>query len=516
MNYGFVFDNRKCIGCHACSTACKSENQVPLGVYRTWVKYTEVGNFPYVRRNFQVNRCNHCANPPCVEICPVSAMHQREDGIVGYDADQCIGCKSCMQACPYNSIYIEPESGTAQKCHFCAHRVERGMEPACVVVCPQHAIIAGDLDDPRSEITKTIAQHNVTVRKPEQGTCPKTFYIDGHQAALTPEVTKGKSKHFIWADVTQENLTEAEESAEPTLYFGPGEQMVQTSFNAQHKVPWHWPVPAYLVTKGVSAGIFMLLAAASIYGWTPLNPVTSLIAGLISIVFALLTTLFLVIDLEKPERFLRVVLRPQFKSWLVRGAYILIAFSNLVGLWWLLELLAHLGWFDLNLSLIRPAVMIIGFPLAMGAAMYTAYLFGQAEGRDFWQSPLLPLHFLVQSVLAGSGMMLLAGHLLPLDAAFVEICRHAFGISLGVNLMMILLGEFGMHHATTNAKAAAEIMTQGKYKQLFWIGAMGLGNALPILLLILDAGAAAGLAALAGLYIYEHIFVMAPQEVSNS
>ena len=130
MNYGFVIDNRKCIGCHACSTACKSENQVPLGVFRTWVKYTEVGNYPNVRRNFQVNRCNQCANPPCVDICPVSAMTQRDDGIVGYNSDQCIGCKSCMQACPYNSIYIDPETGTAQKCHFCAHRVDRGMEPA--------------------------------------------------------------------------------------------------------------------------------------------------------------------------------------------------------------------------------------------------------------------------------------------------------------------------------------------------------------------------------------------------
>src|SRR5262245_61996674 len=148
MNYGFVIDNGACIGCHACSTACKSENQVPVGVYRTWVKSVEVGRFPDVRRSFQVTRCNHCENPPCVRICPTTAMHRRPDGIVDFDSDACIGCKACIQACPYDAIHLDPGSHTAAKCHYCAHRVDVGLEPACVVVCPEHAIIAGDLDDP--------------------------------------------------------------------------------------------------------------------------------------------------------------------------------------------------------------------------------------------------------------------------------------------------------------------------------------------------------------------------------
>lgn len=94
MNYGFIIDNRKCIGCHACSTACKSENEAPLGVYRTWVKYVETGSYPDARRHFQVTRCNPCANPPCVRICPVTAMYQRHDGIVEFDPQICIGCKA--------------------------------------------------------------------------------------------------------------------------------------------------------------------------------------------------------------------------------------------------------------------------------------------------------------------------------------------------------------------------------------------------------------------------------------
>jgi Fe-S-cluster-containing dehydrogenase component len=200
-NFGFVIDNRKCIGCHACSTACKSENEVPLGVYRTWVKYVETGSYPNTQRHFQVTRCNHCANPPCVRICPVTAMYQRSDGIVEFDPEVCIGCKACMQACPYDAIYIDPESGTAAKCHYCSHRTELGLEPACVVVCPEHAIIAGDMDDPASEISYVLATHDVTVRKPEQGTAPKLFYIDGNDWAMHPTATERTPQTFMFADV---------------------------------------------------------------------------------------------------------------------------------------------------------------------------------------------------------------------------------------------------------------------------------------------------------------------------
>ncbi len=157
MNFAFVIDNRRCIGCHACSTACKAENSVPLGVHRTWVKYVEKGTFPHTRRHFQVTRCNHCAKPPCVPICPTTAMFQRPDGIVEFDSAACIGCKACLQACPYDAIHIDPDSGTAAKCHFCAHRTDVGLEPACVVVCPVHAILAGDLDDPGSEVARAVA-----------------------------------------------------------------------------------------------------------------------------------------------------------------------------------------------------------------------------------------------------------------------------------------------------------------------------------------------------------------------
>lgn len=179
--YAFVIDQRKCIGCHACTVACKAEHDVPIGVYRTWVKYIEKGEFPNSRRYFLVNRCNHCDDAPCVAICPTKALYKRKDGIVDFDSSRCIGCKSCMQACPYDALYIDPYSHTAAKCNYCAHRTEVGLEPACVVVCPEQAIIAGDMHNPNTEIARLIAREPVRTRKPEQGTGPNVYYLGAEE-----------------------------------------------------------------------------------------------------------------------------------------------------------------------------------------------------------------------------------------------------------------------------------------------------------------------------------------------
>ena len=121
VNLGFAIDNRKCIGCHACTVACKSEHDIPVGVNRTHVKYIETGIYPDSSREFSVHRCNHCEDAPCTTICPTTALFTRSDGVVDFDDERCIGCKSCMQACPYDALYIDPNKGTAAKCNFCAH-----------------------------------------------------------------------------------------------------------------------------------------------------------------------------------------------------------------------------------------------------------------------------------------------------------------------------------------------------------------------------------------------------------
>src|SRR3990172_6214351 len=175
--WGMVMDVRRCIGCHACSVACKAENEVPSGVFRTHVRYIERGNYPKVRRHFLPVICNQCDNPPCVHVCPTGASFQREDGLTLVDYDKCIGCRYCMAACPYGARFIHPELEVADKCTFCVHRLDAGIIPACVQTCIGRVRIFGDLNDENSEIAQLVGTNATTALKPGKGTRPQVFYI---------------------------------------------------------------------------------------------------------------------------------------------------------------------------------------------------------------------------------------------------------------------------------------------------------------------------------------------------
>ncbi|MEE8428799.1 MAG: 4Fe-4S dicluster domain-containing protein [Gammaproteobacteria bacterium] len=177
VQYGMLIDTRRCIGCQACTVACKSEFDVPLGKNRAWVEYTEKGIYPFAQRTFLPRLCNHCTDPPCTRVCPVKATYKRRDGIVVIDKGMCIGCKYCIQACPYDARFLNPVTGTADKCDFCVHRVSQGLVPACVNTCMGRARIFGDVNDPHSEISRRIAANSVTVLRREMGTQPNVFYI---------------------------------------------------------------------------------------------------------------------------------------------------------------------------------------------------------------------------------------------------------------------------------------------------------------------------------------------------
>jgi tetrathionate reductase subunit B len=175
--FGMVIDLRKCVGCQACTSACKSENKVPQEKFRTYVPEYELGTYPHVRKAFLPQLCNHCAEPSCVSVCPTGATFARKDGIVVVDNEVCWGCGYCINACPYDKRYFNPVTNVADKCTLCAHRVDNGLLPACVETCVGGARIFGDFNDPHSHVSKLLATFPTTVLKPASGTKPRIFYI---------------------------------------------------------------------------------------------------------------------------------------------------------------------------------------------------------------------------------------------------------------------------------------------------------------------------------------------------
>jgi len=184
--FGMVIDLRKCFGCHACSVACKSEFDVPLGYWKSWVMTSERGEYPAVQRNFVPVLCNHCDEPPCTDVCPTGATYKRDDGIVMQEDERCIGCGYCIQACPYKAKFKHPTGKVANKCDFCVDRVDQGLLPSCVNTCNARARIFGDLNDPESDISKVLRKNSVQTLRPEFGTEPRVFYIGLDQSSFDP------------------------------------------------------------------------------------------------------------------------------------------------------------------------------------------------------------------------------------------------------------------------------------------------------------------------------------------
>lgn len=493
-----VLDQTRCIGCHACTVACKSENEVPLGVTRTYVKSADVGVFPQVRRAFQVTRCNQCTDAPCVAACPTEAMYKRPDGIVDFDKEICIGCKACIAACPYDAIFINPEDHSAEKCNMCAHRLDVGLEPACVSVCPTEAILVGDGNDPTSKVAQLIARKPALVRRPEKETGPGVFYLGAHQATLDPlGAARPEGGLYAWATqgapdpqlVVSGHPDGARSSAAALL-----------SYDVPHHAPWGWRVSLYTWTKSIAAGAFLLSVVLALTGLLDFGDATVRFAApLLALVFLGVTGVLLIWDLKHPFRFYLIFTRHHWGSWLVRGSFIIGGYGGVVVL--------YLGAALLDLRLVQQVTGVLGVLLGLGTACYTAYLFAQAKARDLWQSPLLPAHLAVQAVLAG------AASLLPF-AVWLSPERgvHAVEVVLAVAAathLVLVWSEITLPHVTAHAHLATKEMVRGRFATFFRVGVVATAVAVAAPWI----GVVAVPFALVGLLAHEHAYVQAGQSV---
>ena len=237
--YVMIMDLRRCIGCAACTVACKAENDVSLGRFRTVIQHKTIGTFPNVTKVNLPLMCNHCEGnekdkvPPCVTPCPEypgerltyvtpdgkkiryrgGATYKRPDGLILIDVDKCIGCGKCIDGCPYGvrsfnpfvQAGAKPEEQAADKCDFCRHRIDNGVEPACAQTCQGRARIFGDLNDPESEVAKLAKEWKLlenrenTTLLHEEGTVPYVFYIDPDNLLKTAyrQREKGKLDHYV-------------------------------------------------------------------------------------------------------------------------------------------------------------------------------------------------------------------------------------------------------------------------------------------------------------------------------
>jgi Fe-S-cluster-containing dehydrogenase component/formate-dependent nitrite reductase membrane component NrfD len=504
-NYGFAIDLRKCIGCHACTIACKAEHDIPVGVNRCWVKTVEKGTFPDTQRLFFPVLCNQCEEAPCLKICPTGALFKRRDGIVDLNGASCIGCRACMAACPYDQLFIDPNTRTAEKCNFCANRVENQLQPACVSVCPTECRIFGDLDDPSSEVARIAHMQGVDVRKPEKGTVPKVFYIGAEPSVIQPELAV---RPFIYKE--GQVLLRPLGSPSPDVA-QPGDARVD--YDVPHAKAWGLDMALYLLTKGIATGTMLVSLLLPILTGDR-TALTNVVGPAISLVFLLLTTAILVADLERPERFYYILVRPNWRSWLVWGAYFLTAQGALTTAW--------LGAAVLGLDGLFPQLLGPLAIMSLLTTIYTGFLFAQGRARDLWQGRLATIDLLAQAVAEGAATHLIVTAFVPslTTPDFVRALALTLTGAMIVHVALILFEHVVAASPTRHHALAVNAIRRGPFARLFWFGAIvAAAAAIVIAALSMNlpaALAAAALLALGSSFAWEYIWVEAGQCVPLS
>ncbi|MCB2100343.1 MAG: 4Fe-4S dicluster domain-containing protein, partial [Rhodobacterales bacterium] len=402
--WAMVADLRRCVGCQTCTAACKHTNATPPGVQWRRVLDVETGTFPNVTRTFVPVGCQHCADPPCMHVCPSTATGQRDDGIVTIDYDLCIGCAFCAVACPYQARYkvdkplfaygrgremrseakreMPERIGVAQKCTFCSDRVDDGMEngltpgvdpaatPACVNSCIANALHFGDLDNPDS---------NVSVMLKENKTFPMHVELGTHPGF-----------HYLW-DGGPDDGSDMEDAPPLQAVDGPPRPVVGGV------EPWlqrHWDWRAAMNFTGGGTGTGLLIATAL---FAPLGAAAALVPGLAALACVGLGLFMVFLETGRPLRApLNVLFHPQ-TSWMTREALVAMALFP-VGL-----VAAWTGW----------AALLLPAGVLAAAFMYCqARILKQSKGIPAWRTPAIVPLILATGLTEGLGLFLVLATLL--------------------------------------------------------------------------------------------------------
>ena len=415
-----------------------------------------------------------------------------------------------MVACPYDQLFIDPGTHTAEKCNFCANRIENDLQPACVSVCPTECRIFGDLDAPDDPLAKLVTQSAVTVRKPEKGTGPKVFYIGADDSVLQPEIA-------AWPSVFKEGAVSLRPLAAPAEDPGsPGDPRVD--YDAPHRQAWGLDMALYLLMKGIATGSLFLSVLLWWLGHR--DTVTTLLGPLVALTFVSLTAVVLIIDLERPERFYYILIRPNWRSWMAWGAYFLTAHGAICTLW---LLAAWAGWTGVLGWLALPALVV-----SFLATAYTGFLFAQGLARDLWQGPHATVDLIAQAATAGAAIMLLGATLLPVNVSLdtMRLLGWILGAGLCLHLALLVIEHLLSPSPTRHHELAVRAIVRGPYATMFWGGAVIGGAAVPLLMLSgagpwgtpLNAAlvSIASVLALGGGFAWEYVWVEAGQSVPNS
>jgi molybdopterin-containing oxidoreductase family iron-sulfur binding subunit len=383
-----VIDLETCVGCHACTIACKVSNGTPPGVHFASVLEHEVGAYPNARREFLPILCNHCEDAPCVDVCPTGASYKRADGIVAVKSDICIGCRACDTACPYgHRHYIEPgllqqgyfngeltkfeevkyprwTEGTVSKCDFCMDRTDQGLQPACVVTCPPSARHFGDLSDPESNVARLLSERESFSLLPEAETKPSVLYLK----------PRSESRQKVADQASADVL--AAPAWDPAAQGRKG-------FTTGIRYVGHMGALEALSFLGEAAGgaLFILAVAAGL-----LPP------AVLAIVLVGMAVAVLLAHLGKPMRAWRAVSKPG-KSWVSRGTLAISGFVATAVL-------------SLAPTALRGPMTAAALVLAPVIMLYGGLLLRSYRAIRFWRGPFLPLAFAAQGVATAGALML--------------------------------------------------------------------------------------------------------------